>query len=95
MSLSIQNILNQYLISLFVFSNYGLCVFNVYPKIKDYGIQKGDDPGIPLILTPMIKAGKIKEAQAACKMTPMKSDISSYAGFLTVDPRYKTMPQLQ
>jgi len=33
----------------------------------------------------MIEAGKIKEAQEACKMTPMKSNITSFAGFLTVD----------
>ncbi|XP_054283987.1 venom serine carboxypeptidase-like [Macrosteles quadrilineatus] len=71
--------------------NCCLGLFNPYPKIQDHNIQSGgDDPGEPLILTDYIKAGKIKEARDACKMTPMKSNISSYAGFFTVDSRFNS-----
>ncbi|XP_054280674.1 venom serine carboxypeptidase-like [Macrosteles quadrilineatus] len=85
--------------SSFFIGLYFLCIanccsglFHIYPKINDYPIQGGfgDDPGLPLILTPLIKAKKIQEARVACKMTPMKSNISSYAGFFTVDPAYNS-----
>jgi vitellogenic carboxypeptidase-like protein len=41
-----------------------------------------------LYLTPLIRAGKIDEARAACNVKPMKAAIESYSGFLTVDDRY-------
>uniref|UniRef100_A0A1B6FEW7 Carboxypeptidase n=1 Tax=Cuerna arida TaxID=1464854 RepID=A0A1B6FEW7_9HEMI len=62
--------------------------FKVYPKVKEYKLK--GDPGLPLILTPLIEAGKIQEAQDACKMKPMKSNITSYAGFFTVDKKYNS-----
>ena len=41
--------------------------------------------GSPLFLTPMIKEGKIKEAQAAAKVDlDGYSDVNSYSGYLTV-----------
>lgn len=38
-----------------------------------------------LLLTPMIRSGRIDEARAACKVEPMKAAIESYSGYLTVD----------
>jgi len=86
----VQHVLTQALLCLLLFCHCSFCGYNVYPKIRDYKIQGGDDPGLPLILTPLIQAGKIKEAQAACAMTPMKSNITSFAGFLTVDLTYNS-----
>ncbi|CAI6361672.1 unnamed protein product [Macrosiphum euphorbiae] len=38
-----------------------------------------------LLLTPLIRAGRIDEARAACNVTPLKGAIESYSGYLTVD----------
>lgn len=38
-----------------------------------------------LLLTPLIRAGRIDEARAACNVTPLKAAIESYSGYLTVD----------
>ena len=40
--------------------------------------------GQPLFLTPMIKAGKIKEAQLAAQVDLDGQDVKSYSGYLTV-----------
>jgi len=42
-----------------------------------------DDGG--LLLTPLIRVGRIDEARAACNVTPLKGTIESYSGYLTVD----------
>lgn len=70
------------LCGLVILSGESLGFRKAYPKLGNY--QIGGDAGDPLILTPMIQAGKIKEAQEACKNTPVKSNISSYSGFFTV-----------
>ncbi|VVC29664.1 Serine carboxypeptidase, serine active site,Serine carboxypeptidases, histidine active [Cinara cedri] len=46
--------------------------------------QFSEDDGA-LYLTPMIRANKIKEARAACAVKPLKADIKSYSGYLTVN----------
>lgn len=38
-----------------------------------------------LLLSPLIRAGRINEARSACNVTPMKGNIESYSGYLTVD----------
>jgi len=38
-----------------------------------------------LLLTHLIRAGRIDEARAACNVTPLKGAIESYSGYLTVD----------
>ncbi|XP_022166518.1 venom serine carboxypeptidase-like [Myzus persicae] len=38
-----------------------------------------------LLLTPLIRAGRIAEARSACNVTPLSGDIESYSGYLTVD----------
>lgn len=76
------------LVAVFILPNSGICVFNVYPKLKNYKIE--GDAGKPLILTPMIEAGQIKEAQAASKNVPFKSNFSSYSGYFTVNKRYNS-----
>lgn len=65
------------------------CFFNVYSKIKT--VKYEGDPGQPLILTPLIKAGKIDEAQSASKvMLNDAQNIESYSGFLTVNEEFNS-----
>ena len=40
--------------------------------------------GKALFLTPLIKSGKIKEAQLAAKVELLGQDVKSYSGYLTV-----------
>lgn len=49
------------------------------------------DPGSPLILTPLIKAGQIAEAQAAAvvKLDDF-SDLQSYSGYFTVNEQFSS-----
>ncbi|PSN49676.1 hypothetical protein C0J52_22833 [Blattella germanica] len=63
------------------------CIFNVYPKIKPVPLSPNEDPGKPLFLTPLLEAGKIKEAQDAARVGPLEgaSDIKSYSGYFTVN----------
>lgn len=69
--------------------NHAYCFINVYPKIKVLKVK--DDPGEPLYLTPLIEAGKIKEAQtkAQVKFSGFKN-IKSYSGYLTVNKKYNS-----
>lgn len=75
----------EWVVAILVFPSFCHGIFHLYPRPKSYAVQ--GDPGAPLILTPLIEAGKINEAQNACKMNPMKSNITSYAGFFTVDKK--------
>lgn len=58
---------------------------NPYPKIQTF--RDDGDPGEPLFLTPLIKANKIKEAQAASFVndTEVLQFAESYSGYLTVN----------
>lgn len=61
---------------------------NPYPKIEPF--YDDDDPGEPLFLTPLIKANKIEEAQAAAYVndTEILQFADSYSGYLTVNEEY-------
>ncbi|ERL86633.1 venom serine carboxypeptidase [Dendroctonus ponderosae] len=71
-----------------------VCVFhhalggfpNFYPRLPAEGLQVDDDPGAPLILTPLIEQNKIAEAQQAAQVhfAGFKKQ-QSYAGYFTVD----------
>lgn len=64
---------------------------NVYPKIKQQPIKNDEDPGSPLILTPLIKAGKIQEAQAAAAVTLDDfQKTPSYSGYFTVNEAFNS-----
>lgn len=68
----------------------GECKFpNVYPKLSKV-VLKGD-PGLPLILTPLIEQNKIKEAQSASEVffNGFKN-IKSYSGYFTVNKSYNS-----
>lgn len=60
---------------------------NVYPKLSKVAFT--DDPGLPLILTPLIEQNKIKEAQTASEVyfNGFKN-IKSYSGYFTVNKPY-------
>lgn len=72
------------------FVNPSSCFFNVYPKIKQISFK--GDPGEPLYLTPLIEAGKIKEAQIAASVGPLKGaeNITSFSGYLTVNKKFNS-----
>jgi vitellogenic carboxypeptidase-like protein len=72
------------------FVNTASCFLNVYPKIKQISFR--GDPGEPLYLTPLIEAGKIKEAQDAAKVGPLKGaeNITSFSGYLTVNKKFNS-----
>lgn len=53
--------------------------------------RHGGDNGEPLILTPYLEAGKIKEAQTAARVNHSRIvGFESYTGFFTVDKRYNS-----
>lgn len=73
----------------------GICIsnstafINIYPKIKQQPLSKNADPGSPLILTPLIKAGRIKEAQTAASVSLDEfRNTPSYSGYFTVNEQY-------
>jgi vitellogenic carboxypeptidase-like protein len=80
------------LLAFFVWSfvNTASCFFNVYPKIKQISVR--GNPGEPLYLTPLIEAGKIKEAQDAARVGPLKGaeNITSFSGYLTVNKKFNS-----
>jgi vitellogenic carboxypeptidase-like protein len=63
-------------------------VLNPYPNIRRIPIR--GKPGEPLFLTPLIEAGKIKEAQKAARVGPLKGaeNVTSFAGYLTVNKKF-------
>ena len=64
---------------------------NVYPKLKSYKLRAGEDVGDPLFLTPLIEAGKINMARNAASVNHKEMmDISSYAGYFTVNKQYNS-----
>ncbi|XP_050304829.1 venom serine carboxypeptidase-like [Anthonomus grandis grandis] len=64
---------------------------NGYPKVNSWPLESGDDPGVPLLLTPLIEAGKIDDAQMASEVyfNGFLKKIS-YSGFFTVDKLYNS-----
>lgn len=70
--------------------NIGECGFpNFYPKLTKIPIT--DDPGQPLILTPLIEQNKIKEAQTASEVhfNGFKN-LKSYSGYFTVNKPFNS-----
>ncbi|XP_014212799.1 venom serine carboxypeptidase [Copidosoma floridanum] len=64
---------------------------NLYPKLKTYPLPEGADVGNPLFLTPIIESGDINKARelASVQHKAMK-DVSSYAGYFTVNKEYNS-----
>ena len=46
-----------------------------------------DGPGLPLFLTPYIKAGNFSQAKQLAQVPPLLPGMESYAGFITVDDK--------
>ncbi|XP_076765248.1 venom serine carboxypeptidase [Xylocopa sonorina] len=64
---------------------------NVYPKLKNIPFRDDDDAGLPLFLTPLIESGKIDEARNKALVQHKEMyEISSYAGYLTVNKQYNS-----
>ena len=64
---------------------------NVYPKLRSLPIPEKEDVGDPLFLTPLIESGKIDLArQKALVQHKEMTDVSSYAGYLTVNKKYNS-----
>lgn len=78
-----------FFVSFSVWFAYSACFTNVYPTIKEEPVV--GDPGSPLILTPLIKAGQIAEAQAAAavKLDDF-SELPNYSGYFTVNEQFSS-----
>lgn len=64
---------------------------NVYPKLKSYPVRNDEDTGTPLFLTPLIESGKIDEARRRATVEHKEmDDVSSYAGYFTVNKEYNS-----
>lgn len=64
---------------------------NVYPKLKEFHLADGEDPGAPLFLTPLIESGKVEEARKKAVVEHDEMyDISSYSGYFTVNKEYNS-----
>lgn len=75
------------LFSLLLLVPNSLAFINYYGKIEARPIT--GDPGQPLILTDLIRAGKVKEAQAAARVDfEQFGNVASYSGYLTVNERF-------
>ncbi|PSN57995.1 hypothetical protein C0J52_08092 [Blattella germanica] len=80
----------SYVFVSWLFINPCSCLFNVYPKFKELPIK--GDPGKPLFLTPLLEAGRIKEARDAARVGPLEGalDVKSYSGYFTVNKTYNS-----
>lgn len=90
-------VLNCVFVIVLYFTSNLCCVtgsgaLNQYPKIKQYPIQGISSSTKPLILTPLLDAGKIKEARSASRVSPLYGDhgVESYSGFFTVNKQFKS-----
>lgn len=74
------------------YANENLALFtNGYPKLTKFPLNFGDDAGTPLFLTPFIDSGKIDDARKSASVDHKDmSDVSSYAGYLTVNKKYNS-----
>ena len=65
-------------------------LMTMFPKNLEHPADLTEDnAGKPLFLTPLIEAGKIDEAKDLARVHNL-SDIESYSGFLTVNPKYNS-----
>ncbi|CAH1988617.1 unnamed protein product [Acanthoscelides obtectus] len=66
------------------------------PHINPFKLQEveyhGDDVGEPLILTPLLEQGRIKDARiaASVSLSGCAKDITSYAGYFTINKQYNS-----
>lgn len=71
--------------------NLAMSLTNVYPKTKSFSSRKDADVEDPLILTPLIKKGEIDLARKKAEVRHQEmKDVSSYAGYLTVNKEYNS-----
>lgn len=77
-------------LSLLLLIHETTAIFNVYPKIKT--VQLEGDPGEALFLTPLMEAGKLKEARDKALVPPLKGaeGVVSYSGYFTVDKEFNS-----
>ncbi|XP_023293517.2 venom serine carboxypeptidase [Lucilia cuprina] len=91
-------VLNAFLIALFLFIceakahlKYRKSFINPYPRFEAF--HDSGDPGEPLFLTPLINDPKVKreDIQAKAKVVGNQyHGVESYAGYLTVDPKFNS-----
>lgn len=76
---------------LFYFASSFSTIFALYrpPKINPHKKWPKLNEG-PLILTPFIENGSLAEARQYSKVSPMKGNVESYAGFFTVNKTYNS-----
>ncbi|XP_073986335.1 venom serine carboxypeptidase-like [Rhodnius prolixus] len=67
----------------------GKALFNIYP-LEDSVPPADGNYGDPLFLTPFIEKGQIVDGQAAATVKPIKGNLASYSGFLTVNKVYNS-----
>lgn len=62
-----------------------------FSRATGHVLKNGVDPGEPLFLTPLIEKGDIITAQKLAQVGTINgTNLTSYAGFLTVDKRYNS-----
>lgn len=77
--------------TLFCLVSSGVCLLNLYPKIKQQPVGVTSDPGSPLFLTPFIEKGNIKDALTAANVVFNGfKKLTSYAGYLTVNKAFNS-----
>jgi len=74
----------------FLHSSDGFSASKIYPRRKSV-LRSGtrSDAGDPLFLTPLINDGKLEEARNSARVSNI-SDVVSYSGYLTVNPKYNS-----
>nr|CAI5831221.1 unnamed protein product [Callosobruchus analis] len=75
---------------------FSIACYSFTSHINPFKLQEveyhGTDVGEKLILTPLLEEGKVKEARAAARVTldGAAKNVSSYAGYLTVNKHYNS-----
>lgn len=63
---------------------------NPYPKFPVYHLNPEDYVGRPLILTPLIEAGKIKEARRLSEVHHRELPLKSFSGYFNVNKQFNS-----
>jgi len=92
MDLAMKLIIFSAVTTLCLHESRGFSPSKIYPRrhplLSNGGKTSGED-GDPLFLTPFIKAGKLEEGKALARVNNV-SDVVSYSGYLTVNPKYNS-----
>lgn len=81
----------RFLILTLLFIHVHSSFLNQYPKLKTQPLPLNADPGKPLFLTPLLKAGNITEAVALAEVpSKVLEGIKSYAGYFTINEQYNS-----